>query len=142
MLTVYSGWSALNASATAARSASTQMVIGLLASCSAVSNPYGLSEPPGELVGPSGVSVPEQPATSSAMAAAAAVIPMEVPRALPLCKDMSFSLSARVDSVDDRATSRRHSGVNHTCDVLAISAASRRSSLNARANAGDKRLDL
>src|SRR6188768_3563347 len=95
------------------------MVIGLAASWSAVSNPYGLSEPPGELVGPPG-SLSEQPATSSAMAAAAAVIPMEVRRALPLCKDMSFSLSARVDYVDDRATSRRHSAVNHTCDVLAI----------------------
>jgi hypothetical protein len=80
----------------AERSASTQMVIGLSATCSAVGKPYVLPVPElagavGPLlgvpesavpVGPLLGEVPEQPATTSTMQAAAADTPVNVRGAL------------------------------------------------------------
>src|SRR6187200_2970757 len=106
MLSGHSGWSFSKASAMAERSASTQTVILAVGSCATVGKPYvlpveepadslgpllGVPEPavpllgvpePADPVGPLLGALPEQPATTSAMQAAAADTPINLRGAL------------------------------------------------------------
>src|SRR3954452_21178606 len=119
MASGHSGWSFWKASAMAERSASTQTVILAVGSCVTVGKPYVLPvEEPADAVGPLlgvaelvgaaelvgvpepavpvGLSeLPEQPATTSAMEAAAADTPIN-----RSCKDMSLLPSRFVDFFD------------------------------------------
>src|SRR6188768_3866279 len=96
MVSGHSGWSFSKASAMAERSASTQMVIGLPATCAAVGKPYEPSVPAPALpvgpllgvpesavaVGPLLAGLPAHPATTSAMQTAAADTPSNMRGAL------------------------------------------------------------
>src|SRR6478735_8011956 len=109
MVSGHSGWSFSKASAMAERSASTQTVILAVGSCATVGKPYVPVEEPADPVGPLvgvaepvGVTepavpvgllldgLPEQPAITSAMQAAAADTPINLRGALRRCKDMSL----------------------------------------------------